>query len=103
MFIIKNRVNGEYDTKGLYSPMDTLNRSCWAKLAQAKSHVSQKITALYRKLQFVDWYIDADYIELDETGTLNVTPVVEHLRKYFTDNFYAKYLTPEQVKRIGLK
>ena len=103
MFIIKNRVNGEYDTRGLYKPMDTINRSSWNTLAQAKSHVAQKITAVYRNLQYVDWYINADYIEVDETGTLSVTPVVDHLRKYFEGNFYAKYLTPEQVSKISLK
>ena len=104
MFIIKNRVNGEYDTKGLCKPMDTVNRSSWNKLAQAKNHVAQKITTVYySKLQYVDWYIDADYMEIDETGTLSVTPVVDHLRKYFTGNHNAKYLTPEQIEKIGLK
>ena len=103
MFIIKNRVNGEYDIRGLYRPMNTFDRSSWNKLGQAKNHVSQKITAYYNSLQYVDWYIDADYIEVDETGTLNVYPVVEHLREYFKGNYKAKYLTPEQVEKIGLK
>lgn len=103
MFIIKNRVNGEYDIRGLYTPMQKVARSTWNTIGQAKNHTVQKITAYYHKLQYLDWYIDADYIEVDETGTLSVTPVVEHLRKYFTGCYHAKYLTPEQVEKIGLK
>jgi hypothetical protein len=102
MFIIKNRVNGEYDSRGLYKSMDTVNRSSWNKLAQAKNHVAQKVTAYYNHLQYVDWYIDADYIEIDETGTLNVFPVIDHLKTYFTDNYKAKYLTNEQKIKLGL-
>ena len=100
MFIIKNRVNGEYDTKGLYKPMDTINRSSWNTIGQAKNHVSQKITAYYNRLQYVDWYINADFIEIDESGTLSVTPVVNHLMCYFSNNYKTKYLTPEQVAII---
>ena len=102
MFIIKNRVNGEYDTKGLYGSMDKLNRGCWATLRHAKNHVSQKVSAYCRELRYVDWYIDADYIEIDETGTLNVFPVIDHLKTYFTNNYKAKYLTKEQKIKLGL-
>lgn len=102
MFIIKNRVTGEYDTRGLYNSMNKFNKSSWNKLAQAKSHVAQKVTVYYNRLQYVDWYIDADYIEIDETGALNVFPVIDHLKTYFTDNYKAKYLTNDQKIKLGL-
>jgi hypothetical protein len=103
MWIIKNRITGEYDTKGLFKPMDKLNRSSWGTLGQAKCHVAQKITACYRRLQFLDWYLDADYMEIDETGTLNTIPVIEHLKIYLKDNHYNKYLTEEQGTLLGLE
>lgn len=104
MFIIKNRVNGEYDTRGLYGSMNTFDRSSWNTLGQAKNHVAQKVTGYWYSLQYIDWYIDADYIEVNESGTLNVYPVVEHLREYFAHHPYrAEKLTPDQREKLGLK
>jgi hypothetical protein len=38
MYIIKNRVNGEYDRKGL-NAFSKVKRGAWDKIGHAKNHV----------------------------------------------------------------
>lgn len=92
MWIIKNRVTGEYDRKGMTAKRDKLNRAAWETLGQAKCHV------VYNG--FNEWYMDADFIEMTEEGLGAVEPVSEYLREHFRKKMpYVPFLVQ---LRLGL-
>lgn len=80
MWIIKNRISGEYDSKGLGTNFSKVNRSGWATIGHAKSHVAQKLS----NCNFL-WYMCADFIEFSESGTVNTIPVIGYLATYVND------------------
>ena len=93
MWIIKNRVTGEYERKGQYGKRDRVVRSAWGTLGQAKCHVANN--------GFDEWYMDADFVEISEPGNgcVRVEPVSDYLREYYGK----KRFTPEWLKkRLGL-
>ena len=60
MYIIKNRITNEYDTKGIYSGFHIMNRSAWDKLTHAKNHVTCKLGSFsLPKGAMFDWYMKA--------------------------------------------
>lgn len=103
MFIIKNRVNGEYDRRGTRSTFHKVKRGAWDKIGHAKNHIVGNLYGWSRvpEKEF-DWYMDADLIELDESGVKSVIPVSEYLKKYYSDSYRGKCLNDEQRKRLGL-
>lgn len=91
MWVIKNRVTGEYDRKGMYKKRDKINRSAWTKLSHAKCHVT--LTG------FSEWYMNADFIEMTDEGIGKVIPVSEYLREYYRNDKWA----PKSILiRLGL-
>ena len=60
MWIIKNRVTGEYERKGHGCKRDKVTRHAWDTLGRAKCHVVDN--------GFDKWYLDADFVEIDENG-----------------------------------
>ena len=91
MWIIKNRVTGEYERKGMSGKRDKITRSAWSNLGRAKCHV------VYG--EFDEWFMDADFIEMTDEGIGEVVPVIDYLREYYRGNRYA----PEWVlMRLGL-
>lgn len=77
MWIIKNRVTGEYARKGMYAKRDKVSRNAWGTLGQAQCHVIQ--CGVLDK-----WYMDADFIEITEEGlTGRIEPVSEYLNNHF--------------------
>ena len=79
MWIIKNRVTGEYDRKGLGYGFSKITRTGWTKIAYAKSHIVHKTILYLFNLDHFNWYLDADFIKLDESGTQEVIPVGKYL------------------------
>ena len=75
MWIIKNRVTGEYERKGQSCKRDRFNRHAWDTLGRAKCHVAY--------IGFDEWFMDADFIEVTEEGTGRTEPVVDYLREYY--------------------
>ena len=75
MWLIKNRVTGEYDLKGLSGKRSLVSRHAWETLARAKVHVSQN--------GFDEWYMNADFIEVTENGVRHVEPVQAYLKEYY--------------------
>lgn len=104
MYIIKNRVTNEYDTKGIHSGFHKMNRSAWDKLTHAKSHVVCKLDSFSRPVGFMfDWYMNADFIEVSEYGgTVSKMPVSDYLREYYKNSHKIKCLTEEQKNKLGL-
>ena len=103
MYIIKNRVNGEYDTKGIYGGFHKIKRNAWDKLTHAKNHVVCKIGCFSKPINSMfNWYMDADFIEIGENGVGAVIPVSDHLREYYKDSYKIRNLTQEQKDRLGL-
>lgn len=104
MYIIKNRVNGEYDTKGIYGGFHKVKRNAWDKLAHARNHVLYKLNISYGKVdpETFNWYMNADFIEIGEDGAGVVIPVSDYLREYYKDSYKIVQLTEEQKNRLGL-
>lgn len=91
MWIIKNRVTGEYERKGINSARDKFNRNAWGTLSQAKCHVACR--------GYEEWFMEADFVEVTEEGTGRIMPVSEYLREYYGKNKW----TPAWIKRrLGL-
>lgn len=88
MWIIKNRVTGEYERKGQSKKRDKVSRAAWATLAHAKCHVCDS--------GFDKWFMDADFIEITEEGTGRVIPVVDYMR----DHVRKSYRPSKYVKRM---
>lgn len=76
MWIIKNRVTGEYERKGHGCKRDKVTRHAWDTLGRAKCHVVDH--------GFDKWYLDADFVEIDENGVGRIIPVVDYLRDHYT-------------------
>ena len=94
MWIIKNRVTGEYERKGMTAKRDKVNRSAWGTLGQAKCHV------VYGDV-FDEWYMDADFIEVTEEGLSGkVEPVSEYIREHFRKKM--PYVSKWVQDRLGL-
>lgn len=92
MWIIKNRVTGEYERKGTSCKRDKFNRHAWDTLARAKCHVAY--------IGFDEWFMDADFIEVTEEGKGRVEPVIDYLREYYGATRPTYY---KQIKiRLGL-
>ena len=89
MWIIKNRVTGEYDTKGQSHKRDRVNRHGWATLGHAKCHVVNG--------GWDEWYLEADFLEITEDGVGRVVPVVDYLREYYKNSRYIPEKRKEQV------
>jgi hypothetical protein len=104
MYIIKNRVSNEYDTKGIYRGFHIMNRCAWDKLSHAKNHVTYKLGSFSRPDgDMFDWYMNADFIEVSEHGgTLAKIPVSDYLREYYKNSYKIRLLNEEQKKRLGL-
>ena len=103
MFIIKNRVNGEYDRRGSYDTFHKVKRGAWDKIGHAKNHVSMRVLDCRVDHNALTWYLDADFIEMDETGIKSVIPVSEYLKKYFSDSWRIKWLTNDEKTKLGLE
>ena len=103
MFIIKNRVNGEYDRRGSYNTFHKVKRGAWDKIGHAKNHVICRLESRSVDHEALAWYLDADFIEIDETGGKLIIPVTDYLREYFSKSRKLKYLTPGEKKMIGLE
>lgn len=91
MWIIKNRVTGEYERKGMSKKRDKINRNAWNTLAQAKCHV------VYGG--FDEWFMEADFIEMTDDGLGKVLPVSEYLREYYSKD---KWASTWIKRRLGL-
>lgn len=81
MYIIKNRITNEYDRKG-HKSFHPVSRDAWEKLAHAKNHVAMKCTWYGDFMNNIQWYINADFLEIDETGIVSIVPVAEYLEEY---------------------
>ena len=103
MFIIKNRVNGEYDRRGSSDTFHKVKRGAWGMLGHAKNHVIMRVADVRVNHQALAWYFDADFIEVDETGTKSVIPVSEYLRQYFSESRKIRYLTADEKAKLGLE
>ncbi len=91
MWIIKNRVTGEYERKGKHGKRDKITRAAWGTLGQAKCHVANN--------GFDEWYMSADFIEVTEEGIGRIEPV----SNYLCERYRKKWNTPEWLKkRLGL-
>lgn len=94
MWIIKNRVTGEYDTKGVGRKRDKVNRHGWNTLGHAKCHVAT--------VGFDEWYLDADFVEISEAGIGRIEPVSEYLI-YHYENQPCRTSRVRHIKqRLGL-
>lgn len=86
MYVIKNRVTGEYDRKG-HKPFHKVSRDAWSTLGQAKNHVAMRVRPCRIGVpdDALRWYCDADFIEIteDSSSGLNIIPVVSYLQTYF--------------------
>ena len=103
MFIIKNRVNDEYDRRGSYDTFHKVKRGAWDKIGHAKNHVICRL----ERHDGIDhkafaWYLEADFIEIDETGGKLIIPVTDYLKDYFSESRKLKWLTQDEKKAIGL-
>ena len=104
MFIIKNRVNGEYDRRGSYNTFDKIKRGAWDKIGHAKNHVNMRVSywnGVNHKI--LAWYLDADFIEIDENGIVSTIPVSQYLHDYYATARQANSLTAEERKRLCLE
>lgn len=105
MWIIFNRVNGEYDTKGFFTKPNCVDRSSWKELAHAKSHVWQKVTYfMYRdQLRYLEWFWDSVFIKVDNFGNpIKTISVKDYLQPNLCDCRYFKALTRDQKIHLGL-
>ena len=75
MWIIKNRVTGEYDRKGHSKQRNKVSRDAWNTLAHAKCHVADA--------GFDEWFLEADFIEITEEGIGRIEPVIDYLREHY--------------------
>lgn len=101
MYIIKNRINGEYDRRGTHNTFDKVKRGAWDKLSHAKCHVLNVLMSGYQvRPKAFDWYIDADFIEINEDGVSKITPVIDYLRIYFSNGFTVHRLNEDQIGKI---
>lgn len=92
MWIIKNRVTGEYERKGTYySKRDRFNRNAWNTLAHAKCHVAC--------VGYDEWFMEADFIEITDEGPGKILPVSDYLREYYGKN---KWASSRVKRRLGL-
>lgn len=92
MWIIKNRVTGEYDRKGHSGKRNNITRHAWDTLGRAKCHVAD--------VGFDEWFWDADFIEIDENGIGRVIPVSDYLR----DHYNKKSIAYKRfIERFGRK
>ena len=80
MWVIKNRVTGEYDSKGISEVRNKVVRAAWGTIGHAKSHITNCHCHYNR---FDKWYMDADFIEITENGVGRVEPVIDYLRGYY--------------------
>lgn len=105
MYIIKNRVNGEYDRQGIYGGFHKLKRGAWDRLAHARNHVLGKLGASYGTTdpEKFDWYMNADFIEITLDGKGEVIPVCDYLREYYKSPRKIMQLTKEQKDRLELE
>lgn len=103
MWIIKNRVTNEYDTKGVSQRFCTAERAAWSKLGFAKTHVINKAGNHYPHHNILKWYADADFINTgkDDTEHLEVFPVIEYLREYYEQR--ADKLSGQNQKLLGFR
>ena len=76
MWIIKNRLTGEYDNRGISNRFSKVTRYGWSQLGHAKNHVAQNLNLLPCNLE---WYMNADFIQLEESGKGDVIPVSEYI------------------------
>ena len=104
MYIIKNRITNEYDTKGIYRGFHRINRSAWDKLTHAKNHVLCKLDSFsVPEGSMFDWYMNADFIEISENGgAVAKMPVSDYLSEYYKNSYKIRRLTEEQKNRLGL-
>lgn len=93
MWIIKNRISGEYDRKGMGSTFDKVTTSAWDTLGHAKCHVSQKLIGS----NFL-WYLAADFVEVTENGVGRTVPVASYLATMPKIKWWK--LPPEVVKEL---
>lgn len=103
MYIVKNRITGEYDRRGSTDTFSKVKRGAWDKISHVKCHVINVLLSYY----FVDnkafdWYMNADFIEINENGIGKIIPVRDYLRDYFKDSGKIEYLTVEQRECLGL-
>lgn len=110
MYIIKNRVTGEYDRMG-HRPFDKIQRHAWSTLGQAKNHIAMRISPNNNRYPPEDelrWYCDADFIEIteDENSGTNLIPVVSYLQQFLdskSDYAWGYKLTEELRALIWAK
>lgn len=103
MWIIKNRMTNEYDTKGLSQRFCPAERAAWSKLGSAKNHVIHKVGGYRPCLRLLEWYCNADLINIgkDDSEYVEAFPVIEYLREYYICQ--RDYLTEEMQKLLGLE
>ena len=104
MYIIKNRVSGEYDQKGIGAVFCKVKRSAWDKISHAKCHVTNTLDcgSSSRFNRIFNWYMDADFIEISEDGVGVVIPVREYLHEYYKNSYKIRKLTQEQKDQLKL-
>ena len=103
MYIIKNRVNGEYDRRGSSDTFHKVKRGAWNQIGHAKNHVILRCADWDVNHKALAWYLDADFIEIDETGTKSIVPVSEYLTQYFSESRKVKYLNATEKAKLGLE
>ncbi len=93
MWIIKNRVTGEYERKGMSGKRDKVNRHAWDTLGRAKCHV------VYTG-RFDEWFLDADFIEVTEDGIGLVIPVSDYLREHYSDPRTIRWMRDDEKNKL---
>lgn len=103
MWIIKNRMTNEYDTKGLSQRFCPAERAAWTKLGSAKNHVINKVGNNYPHHDILNWYCNADFINIgkDDSEYVEAFPVIEYLRKYYECR--ADHLSGENQELLGFR